>query len=163
MKRMIGILSDTHDNMDAVRSAVRLFQDAGCVLIIHAGDFVAPFAARELGRAGIPLQAVYGNCDGEKLGLADVISPFGAIQEPPLFFDNAGRSFIVVHKDSDARKHIRAGGKDVIVYGHTHRTEVRREGRTLIVNPGEVGGWVTGVRSVALLDPATLDAEIITL
>src|SRR4030042_509218 len=40
---MIGILSDSHDNLTRVREAVRLFNDAGCSLVIHPGDFVAPF------------------------------------------------------------------------------------------------------------------------
>jgi hypothetical protein len=160
---MIGILSDTHDNLDAIRRAVRLFQDAGCALIIHAGDFVAPFAARELGRAGIPLRAVYGNCDGEKLGLADAISPFGAIQEPPLILRVEKISILVVHKDKDARGRAAKGGPDIVIFGHTHKSGVRREGRTLFVNPGEAGGWVTGLRTVALLDPAALSAEIIPL
>jgi putative phosphoesterase len=163
MALMIGILSDTHDNVDAIRQAVRIFQNAACSLIIHAGDFVAPFAARELGAAGIPVQAVYGNCDGEKHGLAEAIKPFGTIQEPPLVLQIEGRSVLVVHKDMDVRKLIRAAGQSIIIFGHTHRSEVRRAGRTLLVNPGEVGGWVTGLRTVALLDPATLAAEILPL
>jgi len=172
---MIGILSDTHDNLDAVRKAVQVFKDAGCSLIIHAGDFVAPFAARELGTAGIPLQAVYGNCDGEKLGLADAISPFGAIQEPPLVFLHEGLSILVTHslggpgacrgaRSSSPRPGLKSAEKhDVVIFGHTHKSEVRREGRTLFVNPGEACGWLTGLRTVALLDPATLDTEIIPL
>jgi predicted phosphodiesterase len=38
---MIGILSDTHDNLTRVREAVRLFNDAGCDLVVHARDFIA--------------------------------------------------------------------------------------------------------------------------
>jgi len=49
---MIGILSDSHDNLDALEKAIRFFQDAGCALLIHAGDFVAPFSARVLNRSG---------------------------------------------------------------------------------------------------------------
>ncbi len=37
---MIGILADTHDNLDMVRRAVRLFNDMGCGLVVYAGDFV---------------------------------------------------------------------------------------------------------------------------
>jgi putative phosphoesterase len=162
IRRMIGILSDTHDNIDAIRRAVGIFKDAGCSLIIHAGDFVAPFAARELGAAGIPVRAVFGNCDGEKHGLAEAVNPFGTVQEPPLVLRIEGKSILVVHRDNEARKSIRAG-YDAVIFGHTHRSEVRHAGGTLLVNPGEVGGWVTGLRTVALLEPASLDAEIIPL
>jgi predicted phosphodiesterase len=54
---MIGILSDTHDNLNAIRRAVSFFRDAGCRLIIHAGDFVAPFAAKELAAANCPVSS----------------------------------------------------------------------------------------------------------
>jgi hypothetical protein len=187
MESMIGILSDTHDNLDAVRLAVQLFRDAGCSLLIHAGDFVAPFAARELGKAGIPVQAVYGNCDGEKHGLADAIAPFGAIQDAPLILQHAGLSILVTH--SAAWKSVRRGeydaggpgvslgvslrrtrswiettGKyDVVIFGHTHKPEVGREGRTLVINPGEACGWLTGRKTVALLDPMTRSADILPL
>ena len=66
---MIGVMSDSHDNVTQVRKAVTLFKDAGCDLVLHAGDVVAPFAARELEALGCPVKAVFGNCDGEKQGL----------------------------------------------------------------------------------------------
>ena len=49
---MIGVMSDSHDNVDAVRAAVEVFKSAGCKLVIHAGDFVAPFAARRITASG---------------------------------------------------------------------------------------------------------------
>ena len=90
---MIGILSDTHDNLTRVREAVRLFNDAGCDLVIHAGDFVAPFAAEELRNLRAPVKAVYGNCDGEKAGLAQVFQGLGEIADAPLRFSHAGLRF----------------------------------------------------------------------
>jgi len=42
------------------------------------------------------------------------------------------------------------GSLDLLVYGHTHRPEIRREGALLIVNPGEVYGHLTGRSTVAL-------------
>jgi len=163
MDCMIGILSDTHDNLDAVRAAVQLFKDAECTLVIHAGDFVAPFAARELGKAGCPVRAVYGNCDGEKAGLADAIQPFGAIQDAPLEFVEAGLSFLVFHLDGPARKAARRSEYDVVIFGHTHKPEVQHAGKTLLINPGEAGGWISGLKTVVLLDPVTLSADIHSL
>ncbi len=160
---MIGILSDTHDNVDAIRKAVQLFKDAGCTLVIHAGDFVAPFAARELAGLGCPVRAVYGNCDGEKAGLAEALKPFGTIQDEPLALTGEGRSILVHHRDAVARKTARSGAFDIVIFGHTHNPEVKKTVKTLLINPGEVGGWVSGRQTVALLDPATLSAEILPL
>jgi putative phosphoesterase len=48
---------------------------------------------------------------------------------------------------------------DVIIYGHTHDVDIR-EGETVIINPGEAGGWLRGRSTVALLDLATMDVAI---
>jgi predicted phosphodiesterase len=47
-----------------------------------------------------------------------------------------------------------------VVYGHTHKPDVRKNNGVLVVNPGETGGWLTGKSTVALLDPVSLEAEI---
>jgi len=52
---------------------------------------------------------------------------------------------------------------DVIIYGHTHRTDLRKIGKTLIINPGECGGWLTGKSTISLLDLETLEANIVEL
>jgi putative phosphoesterase len=52
---------------------------------------------------------------------------------------------------------------DVVIVGHTHRYEIREVGRTILVNPGEVCGYVTGVKSVALLDTRKREVQIVNL
>ena len=52
---------------------------------------------------------------------------------------------------------------DLIVYGHTHRAEVRREGRTTVINPGEGSGWTSGQATAAWFDSVTREAEIFPL
>jgi uncharacterized protein len=160
---MIGILSDSHDNVPRLRAVVRLFKDAGCDLVVHAGDFVAPFAARELAALGCPVKAVFGNCDGEKAGLAAALEPFGLIHQAPLVFEHAGRRILVTHLNLPAQKFAARHVYDVVIFGHTHKPDVRRNGKTLLINPGETGGWVTGKSTVALYDPAAADANIVTV
>ena len=60
---MIGIMSDSHDNLDAIRKAVCFFSNLNCELVIHAGDFVAPFAASEMGRLACADSLFLGNRD----------------------------------------------------------------------------------------------------
>ena len=160
---MIGILSDSHDNLTRVREAVRLFNDAGCDLVIHAGDFVAPFAVEELRGLRAPVKAVYGNCDGERVGLARAFAGLGEIRAAPLRFTHARLRFAVCHLDGAAGKLADAKGCDVVVFGHTHRPLAERRDGVLLVNPGEAGGWLRGRSTVALLDPAALAVEIVTL
>jgi putative phosphoesterase len=160
---MIGILSDTHDNLVRVREAVRLFNDSACDLVIHAGDFVAPFTVEELRNLRAPLKAVFGNCDGERAGLARAFEGLGELRAAPLKFSHAGLRFLVCHLDAPVERQLASKAFDVIVFGHTHRPLTELRDGVLLVNPGETGGWLRGKSTVALLDPAARTAEIITL
>jgi len=160
---LIGILSDSHDNLPKIEWAVRVFNEAGCDLVIHAGDFVAPFAAQVLAGLRAPVKAVYGNCDGEKAGLAAALAPFGEVRVAPFRFQHGGLRFLLVHSNAGLDDLIAAAAPDVVVFGHTHKFEVVRKGKTLLVNSGEAGGWVHGNSTAALLDPASLTVDIVPL
>ncbi|NIM58527.1 MAG: YfcE family phosphodiesterase [Candidatus Aminicenantes bacterium] len=160
---MIGIMADSHDNLHSIKLAVRLFNEAGCSLIIHAGDFVAPFAARELENLGCPVKAVFGNCDGEKKGLEKAFLSFGEIKKAPLSFNHDNLNFMVTHIPVAKRSYPASEKKYIIIFAHTHKPEIRHEKKNLLINPGETGGWVSGKSTVALLDPKTLSVDIITL
>ena len=40
-------MSDSHDNLKAIRSALDVFNQANVELVIHAGDPISPFTAME--------------------------------------------------------------------------------------------------------------------
>jgi predicted phosphodiesterase len=44
--------------------------------------------------------------------------------------------------------------------GHSHAPLIEKRGRTLVVNPGECCGYLSGKRSIAFVDTATMNAEI---
>jgi putative phosphoesterase len=52
-----------------------------------------------------------------------------------------------------------SGMYDLLVRGHTHTASVK-EDRTLVVNPGEVCGYLTGRKTVAIFEPEKMRAEI---
>ena len=156
-------MADSHDNLRAIKKAVRLFNEEKCSLVVHAGDFVAPFAARELQSLKCPVKAVFGNCDGEKQGLEKAFQSLGEIREAPLVFKNSDLNFLVMHLNFPLEPCLSSGAYDVLVFAHTHESEIRKEERTLLINPGETGGWLSGKSTVALLEPKTLFAQIKTL
>ncbi len=160
---MIGILADSHDNLTAVRRAVSLFRDCGCKLIIHAGDFVAPFAARELEKAGCPVRAVFGNCDGERRGLEAVLGPPNEIRDEPFSFKYSGKTFLLIHRHERLESLLAEHSPGVLIYGHTHKMDIRKATGTLIINPGEAGGWLSGRSTAVLLDSVSWQAEILSL
>ena len=153
----VGIMSDSHDRVDRIESALAAFRERHVEAVIHAGDFVAPFAAKPLAASGLPVYAVYGNCDGERVGLANVLD----VQDSPLFFELGGKTFCVVH-DVFTIEDVDALGVDVLIHGHSHNQEIT-QGRTLIINPGEAGGWLKGVSRAVVLDTDTMEVEPLVL
>ncbi len=166
---LIGVISDSHDNLDAIRRAAKLFRDRGVGLVIHAGDWVAPFSAKALREAlgdGVRVVGVWGNNEGELLYFQKVASQFGVeILGYAGSVEVDGRRIGIYHGTSDilTEAMIKSGMFDVVVYGHTHRVDVRREGKTLVLNPGELCGYLTGRRTAAILDAARLEAEVVEL
>ena len=52
---------------------------------------------------------------------------------------------------------------DAIVYGHAHVTVTRKNGRMLVVSPGEVCGYLTGKSTIAVMDTVKREERIIEL
>lgn len=161
-KTIVGIISDTHDHRENIRKAVDTFNDAGCSLIIHAGDFVAPFTVREFGRLACPLVGVFGNNDGERKGLTVQFEKIGSLHVAPHEFDYEGKRFAVMHEPIYLENFTRRDDVDVVIYGHIHKIDIH-PGNPLVINPGESCSWLTGRSTVVLLDLATMEPKLIDL
>ena len=149
---LIGIISDTHDNMVKIKDAVNILNSRGVGLVLHAGDFVAPFSLIPLESLKCRWKGVFGNNDGERKGLLDKSA--GCIKDAPYFMEVSSKRIVLMHefKDIDA---------DILVCGHTHIPKINRIGNKLIINPGEVCGWITGKSSLAVLDTENMNTEIV--
>ncbi len=131
------------------------FKKAGVKTVIHAGDFVAPFTLPVLGEAECPVIGVFGNNDGERVGLSRGFARLGELHERPHELVLNGRRVLVLHEPVALPE--LASSFDLVIYGHTHRVDVREN----LLNPGEVCGWVTGKSSAALVDlPSKGDPKI---
>ncbi len=51
----------------------------------------------------------------------------------------------------------------VVIFGCSHHAEMLERGSTLLVNPGETCGWLTGAPAAAVLDLAARRVEFLTL
>jgi uncharacterized protein len=164
---LVGIMSDSHDNLPLIERAVAHFNRAGCGLVLHAGDVISPFAIALLGKLACPFKAVYGNNDGEKVGLKlKAVAVGGVIETPPLRLEAGGLRFVMLHDCADWQAEAANHRADVVVFGHTHQVTVERvrdAGLPLGINPGECGGWLTGAPTAALLDTATGEVRILDL
>lgn len=156
----IGVISDTHDRLPTARRAVALFKRLKVDAIFHAGDYVAPFAAKLFAPesvGSIPVHCIYGNNDGERAGLKQVLPQ---IVDGPLTVNLGGKTIAMAHF-IDWFKPEDLVGADVVISGHNHEASVETRDDKLFLNPGECCGWLTDRCTVALLDFATMDAQII--
>jgi len=159
---MIGIIADTHDNMPAIRKAVEFFNENDVELVIHAGDLISPFTAGEFKKLNSNLIAIFGNNEGEKEGLKKKFSELGTELRDLHEFEHSGKRIFVYHGTYEEVISLAAKSKlyDIVVRGHTHEAKVEKNGNCLIVNPGECCGYLSGKRTVALLNLEKMEAEI---
>ncbi|MGB5089822.1 MAG: metallophosphoesterase family protein [Nitrososphaeraceae archaeon] len=68
----IGIISDTHDNIENIQKAVKEFNNRQVEIVLHAGDFVSPIAVESF--AGIKLVGILGNNDTDIPGLTSAFN-----------------------------------------------------------------------------------------
>ena len=146
----IGIISDTHDNVPMIKKAVAIFNERGVNLVIHAGDYIAPFAVTPLSDLECEYIGVFGNNDGEKLGLNRVSQR--KINVQPYSIEFAGKEMLVTHEPGSLDALIKSQSYDIVIYGHTHDPVIEKHDRTLAINPGECGGWLRGRSTIVLVD-----------
>lgn len=158
-----GIISDTHDNLPSLRKAINTFREQNVEIIFHAGDFISPFTARLFEGFAGRLIGVFGNNDGEIIGLKKAYETIGEIHQEFFLGEVQGRKIFLTHKGDLIPCMAKSGDVDILIYGHTHRQEIKKSGNSLIINPGECGGWLSQESTIALLDPESLEARIITL
>ena len=160
----IGLISDTHDNIQNIRKAVRKFNDKHVDVVIHAGDFVNPIAVESL--AGVKLVGVLGNNDTDIAGLELTFNKIHGELKGEIFetvYD--GMKFAVYHGTNVAKKEqlIKSGKCDVFIYGHTHRKDNRYIGTTRVINPGTAKGFFGLFATIAVFDTSSRKLEFINL
>lgn len=163
MAMKIGVISDTHDHLGNCRRACQAFAAEGIRTVLHAGDIIAPFTVAPFDQARIRLVAVFGNNDGEKLFLKERFGEMGfELHHGPHRLELDGRRICLMHEPRCLDSLVKSGDFDLVVYGHTHELAIGEEG-TLVINPGEACGYLSGKATCAVVDLADLSGRIIEL
>jgi len=143
----IGVLADTHGNLEGWQQAWALLQDSDC--LFHCGDLLyhgprfepartyAPRALAEaLNACPLPLIIARGNADSEVDGLF-VRAP---IQSPYAFAQIEGVRFLATHGHLEPLEktiaNAQAWGIDYLLTAHLHVPSVTRHGDLVHLNPG---------------------------
>lgn len=125
MKSHIGVISDTHGLLrPEALNALR-----GSELILHAGDVGKAAILDELRRIA-PVIAVRGNVDGgdwaEDLPMTETV-------------EIGGQHIYMRHILDDLDIAPAAAGFAMVIFGHSHKPEIREEDGVIYFNPGSAG------------------------
>jgi len=162
----IGLISDTHDMLPLIEKVVQKLNEEKVELVLHAGDYSAPFAALRFKPLKAPMVGVFGNNDAEKELLRKNFESIGKQVHSKFAEVKAGKLKIALLHGEEVdllSSMINTSAYDVVVHGHTHQASIRKQNGTLIVNPGEVCGYLTEKATFALLDTDSTKAEIVPL
>jgi putative phosphoesterase len=164
---LIGVISDTHDNMPMVEKAVKKLNEENVALVLHAGDYVSPFVIPKFKALNAKLIGVFGNNDGDREFLKKRFSecPNCEIRGGFAEINAEGFKIALLHGDETELLNalINCESFDAVIHGHVHNVGVRKKGKTLIVNPGEVCGYLSGKSTIALLDTEKREARTVGL
>lgn len=163
---LVGLISDTHDNVNMIKAAIKRLNELDVGLVLHAGDYISPFTAKPFAELKAKMIGVYGNNCAEREKLKEVYAAVGKeLVGNFAEVEAGGRRIALLHGHDDAllRSLIVHGIYDVVVHGHDHKTKVAKVDSTLVINPGEAGGWLYGRSTFAVLDTEKLTVEIVEL
>ncbi|HLC60836.1 MAG TPA: metallophosphoesterase [Candidatus Nanoarchaeia archaeon] len=148
---MIGIISDTHENEEAIKKAVALFKEKNVDFVVHCGDIVSPPMLEYF--RDLKMKFIYGNNDGEREGLKLMCDKFGFDEiQDEIEFRHKGKKFYAYHgtKSKILNDAIQSNKYDYVLTGHTHVKRDDKLGKARVINPGAL--FRVYPYTVALLD-----------
>ena len=162
---LIAVMSDSHDNIWNLQKALGIVKDEGAGMIIHCGDFVAPFMLKELEETGIPVHGVFGNNDGDQylltkfsLTVFSNITLYGIIGQ----VDIEGFTIGFTHQSIVAEGLAAGGSYKMVCFGHSHEYLLKKIGKTIYLNPGEIMGK-EGIPGFCFVNTETAKVERVKL
>jgi putative phosphoesterase len=157
---LIAIASDLHDNLANWQIFNDYLKKQGITTLLFCGDLCTSGS----------LQAIRKDFEGEIFFIAGNAELYDFSEAEKLenakFFGSYGQLEIekikigLIHEPQRKTKLIRESGPfDFIFYGHTHKPWLEQKDKTLIVNPGTLGG-VYYRASFAILNTKTKKVEL---
>lgn len=158
----VGIVSDTHDQLDRTRRAVELLQAAGAEALIHCGDLTSPAVVAAC--SVLPFYFVFGNNDADSVqDLQRAATASGATCLGWSGVVTLGtKRFGIVHGHlTTDLKGVLSAAPDYLLSGHSHRADDHWQDAVRRINPGALHrAWVF---TVALLEVDSGHLQLITI
>jgi len=154
---IVAVMSDSHDNIWKLREALAIIKNENGGMIIHCGDFVAPFMLKELHEASIPVHGVFGNNDGDQ----HLLTKFSLTTMTNVNFhglvgqvDIEGFKLAFTHQEVVGEGLAYGGNFNLVCFGHSHEYMQKNIDQTILLNPGEIMGK-DGLPGFCLVDTET--------
>ena len=160
----IAVISDTHDNKEAIFRLVDQLNSENIDVVIHAGDHIAPFTVDWMAGIKRRVIGVAGNNDAERELLRDKYAGHGWSFTYDIAEVDLDGLIAVYHgtvdKVLDAL--IGSGKYSVVIHGHLHKVIIKEyDNNVLRISPGEVCGYLTGKRTYMVLRMPDKDVDVI--
>jgi putative phosphoesterase len=155
---LVGVVSDTHNNIKNIKKIISLFNEEQVDLVIHTGDISKSTTLEIFSNLKSPLAGVFGNNDRIEEGLKEVceVHDFN-FQEPPLSLTLENIKVAVFHEPELIEGYIKDHpDTDLILHGHTHRHKEETKDGIIYFNPGESAGSMEGKSAIGLIDMSNL-------
>ncbi|MCM2324857.1 MAG: YfcE family phosphodiesterase [Candidatus Woesearchaeota archaeon] len=142
----IGIISDTHDQVEKIKKAIKIFNKEKVVLVYHLGDWCSPFTLELYRGLRCSVKGIFGNND------ADIYKMFRYKPDNVEFFDKFyvdefdGKKICLFHGDPKeiVERLFDSKQYDLLLSGHDHISKIRDNGKTLHIDPGSMMGRFSG-------------------
>ncbi len=166
----LGVISDSHDNLNMIKKVVNILNKENIDFLIHCGDIISPFVIRVFENLNENVKngnffGVFGNNDGDLLYLIEKLGKICKLSSNEAILDLAGKKIYVSHgPDPLVIKSLAKSGEfDIVCTGHTHDHNIKKINNTLVINPGELCGYLTGKATFVIVDLETMDARLIEI
>jgi putative phosphoesterase len=169
---LLAVVSDSHDHKNNTLKAISIMNDKKVDALIHCGDYISPFVKSWFDNLNDNIKSnfygVFGNNDGEKLFLKQNLGQICKLVERgnELILELGGKQIFASHmpKKETIDALMKSGMFNIILSGHTHvLVNKKYENGVLVVNPGELCGYLSGKSTFAIIDTNDLSVEIIEL
>ena len=157
----IGVVSDTHNNLKNIEIIVSLFNREDVQLVIHTGDITNHVSLQKFSELNCNFCGVYGNNDRNEIGLKEYVEENGLkFKEPPFLIHESKRNIAIFHEPDSIDDFLSANlNIDIVLHGHTHRYRKDIQNDTLIYNPGESAGMLSGKNAIGIINLENLYAR----
>lgn len=147
----IGLITDTHNNVEGIKKACDIFRKNNIKLIIHTGDLTSASILRHF--YGFKVYFVCGNCDYDITNISQEIGKLnGKFFEKFGEFDLDNKKIAIIHGNDEVlfNKLVESQKYDFVIHGHNHQKEKSLYLKTNVICSGSIKAYE--LNSVAILD-----------